>query len=87
MSEITDFTLLKNKYDIATLELNVENLDKKILLATQKLNAEFCIKYIWDPEIDNGSEASYIFDFQYILIFQKHLTEYDLLREVKNIYN
>jgi len=42
-------------------------------LATQKLDAEFCIKYILDMDTDNGSEDSYIYDVDYILEFQSHL--------------
>ena len=74
MSEMSDFQLLKQRYDLITLERNVGKLDKKILLATQMLSAEFCIKYIWDPGINSGSEDSYIYDFDYILGFQPHLT-------------
>jgi len=80
MYSISDFTLLKKKYDIEVLERNVGNLDKKILLATQVLTADFCIKYIWDPETDSGSEDSYIYDFAYILDFQPHLTQDELLK-------
>lgn len=73
---LTDDQLLANPntYSINLLELNIRNLNKKILLATQKLTAEFCIKYILDLDIDNGSEDSYIYDVDYILGFQKHLT-------------
>ena len=74
MRTISDFQLLKQRYDLVTLERNVGKLDKKILLATQMLSAEFCIKYIWDPGIGSGSEDSYIYDFDYILGFQPHLT-------------
>ena len=34
-------------------------------------------------DIDNGSEDSYIYDFDYILDFQKHLT----YQELKKAYN
>ena len=85
MSEISDFQLLKQRYDLVTLERNVGKLDKKILLATQMLSAEFCIKYIWDPEIDSGSEDSYIYDFDYILGFQPHLTYIELYDSAKFI--
>lgn len=84
MDYISDFTLLKQKYDIEVLERNLEKLDKKILLATQVLTADFCIKYIWEPETDSGSEDSYIYDFTYILDFQPHLTEDDLIKLVYN---
>tara|TARA_B100001287_G_scaffold275904_1_gene284972 strand:- start:1031 stop:1291 length:261 start_codon:yes stop_codon:yes gene_type:complete len=85
MDSITDFTLLKNKYQIDILERNVDKLDKKIMLATQELTAEFCIKYIWDPDTDSGSEDSYIYDFDYILDFQPHLNESQLISIAKNI--
>ena len=73
---LTDDQLLANPntYSINLLEQNIHNLNKKILLATQKLTVEFCIKYILDMDIDNGSEDSYIYDVDYILDFQKHLT-------------
>ena len=73
---VTDDQLLANpnKFPINILEQNIHNLNKKILLATQKLTVEFCIKYILDLDIDNGSEDSYIYDVDYILDFQKHLT-------------
>jgi hypothetical protein len=73
---VTDDQLLANpnKFPINILEQNIHNLNKKILLATQKLTVEFCIKYILDIDIDNGSEDSYIYDVDYILDFQKHLT-------------
>ena len=86
MDSITDFTLLKNKYQIDILERNVDKLDKKILLATQELTAEFCIKYIWDPDTDSGSEDSYIYDFDYILDFQPHLNESQLISIANNIH-
>jgi len=74
---LTDDQLLANPntYSINLLEQNIHNLNKKILLATQKLTVEFCIKYILDLDIDNGSEDSYIYDVDYILDFQKHLTK------------
>ena len=74
---LTDDQLLANPntYSINILERNIRNLNKKILLATQILTAEFCIKYILDLDIDNGSEDSYIYDVNYILFFQKHLTK------------
>ena len=86
MDSISDFTLLKNKYEIDILERNVGKLDKKILLATQVLTADFCIKYIWDPDTDSGSEDSYIYDFAYILDFQPHLNEEELINNQLN-YN
>ena len=81
--KVTNTDLLNNryKYSIDILEQNiVENhLDEKILLATQKLTPEFCVKYILDLDIEGGGEESYIFDVCYILEFQKHITEKELM--------
>ena len=76
----TDLLANRNKYSIDILEKNmVENhLDEKILLATQTLTPEFCVKYILDLDIEGGGEESYIFDVCYILSFQKHITEKEL---------
>ena len=80
--KVTNTDLIKNKYkySIDILEKNiVENhLDEKILLATQKLTPEFCVKYILDLDIESGGEESYIFDVCYILAFQKHITKKEL---------
>ena len=78
--KVTNTDLLKNKhkYSIEVLEENIEHLDKKILLATQKLTPEFCVNYILDLDIESGGEESYIFDICYILEFQKHITEKEL---------
>ena len=55
-------------------------LNKKIILFTQILTAEFCVKYILDLDIDSGSEDSYLFDKNYILESQPHISneEFDL---------
>jgi len=74
---ITTSHLYKKKYDIRVLEQNIENLNKKPLLNNQILTAEFCVKYIFDNDIESGSEDSYIFDKNYILERQPHITEED----------
>ena len=73
--KLTDNDLLDNMnaYSVHELEENVLSLNKKIMLATQKLTAEFCAKYILDMDIAGGSEDSYIYDPDYICYFQKHL--------------
>lgn len=88
--KVTNTDLLKNKYkySIDILERNiVENhLDEKILLATQKLTPEFCVKYILDLDIEGGGEESYIFDVCYILEFQKHITKKELKDLIHEYY-
>jgi hypothetical protein len=82
---LNDDDLLKNKntYSIEELEKNVKYINKKIMLATQTLDARFCIQYILDMDIDSGSEDSYIYDIDYILYFQKHLNKDELIYEFK----
>jgi hypothetical protein len=74
----TDLLANRNKYSVDILEQNIEHLDGKILLATQTLTPEFCVKYILDLDIESGGEESYIFDVCYIVGFQKHITEKEL---------
>lgn len=73
-STITNKDLFNNKYSIDILEKNINMLNKKIILFTQILTAEFCVKYILDLDIDSGSEDSYIFDKNYILESQPHIS-------------
>ena len=77
---LNDNDLLNNKntYSTDILERNINNLTIKIVLTTQTLTPEFCIKYILDMNIDSGDEDSYLFDFDYILRFQKHISEDEL---------
>ena len=69
--------LMENKffYPIELLEANVNRLDEKTLACCQILNAEFCVKYLLDLEIESGSEDSYIFDRNWLSNHQKHITE------------
>ena len=88
--KITTNNLYHAKYTMDVLEKNVDRLNKKVLLCTQTLTAEFCVKHILEMDIDSGSEDSYIFDKKYILKRQKHITEeefytaYKLFVENKN---
>ena len=69
MSKLNNLDLLNNKfkYDINILEKNIQHLNKKILISTQKLTAKFCIMYLFDMDIKSGNENSYLFDVNYIL--------------------
>jgi hypothetical protein len=88
--QITTTNLYCAKHTMDVLEKNVDRLNKKVLLCTQTLTAEFCVKHILETDIDSGSEDSYIFDKKYILKRQKHITEeefytaYKLFVENKN---
>lgn len=72
---ITTNNLYHTKYTMDVLEKNMDRLNKKVLLCTQTLTAEFCVKHILEMDIDSGSEDSYIFDKNYILERQEHITE------------
>ena len=72
---ITNNDIRKKKYSKNELIKNIHNLNPKTLLATQYLDADFCIKYILDMETNSGNEDSYIFDINYILSFQNHLSK------------
>ena len=66
--------LIKNKYSEDILIKNIDYLNKKILLSTQILSAEFCVKYIFHiDDINDGDEDSYLFDINHILRKQPHI--------------
>ena len=73
-----DPDLYNHKYDIEFLEKYVKYFNEKTLLQTQMLTAKFCIIYILDMDIDNGSEDSYLFDMPYILSYQTHITKEEM---------
>jgi hypothetical protein len=75
---ISDIDLFTNKYDIKILEDNVNHLDSKILLRTQILTAEFCIKYILNDDYASCIEDTYYFTDGKVLSNQPHLTQKDL---------
>jgi hypothetical protein len=70
--------LRDKKYDIVTLEYNIDRLCLRTLLTTQKLTPEFCVKYILNYE-EHGMcvEDSYICDSD-ILLYQEHITQKEL---------
>jgi hypothetical protein len=72
---IIEEDLYIKQYSIEILEKNIHNLNKKRVINTQKLTADFCVNYLLDNNIDSGSEDSYIFDEAYILNSQQHITD------------
>ena len=79
---ITSKDLIHNKYNLNILVENVKHLDKKYLLYTQVLTAEFCADYIYEYD-DSGSEDSYLFDMDHILKHQSHIDENTLSFYIK----
>jgi hypothetical protein len=74
---LSDAMLRNKKYDITTLERNINNLSIKTLLYTQKLTADFCVKYILNYEYSSCVEDTYICIGD-VLNAQKHITLSDI---------
>jgi Leucine-rich repeat (LRR) protein len=76
----TDLQNNRCKYSVDVLEQNIEenHLDENILVCTQTLTPEFCVKYILNLVVESGGEESYTLDVDYILRHQKHITEKEL---------
>lgn len=76
--------LQNNLYSIETLEANINKLSLKGLLRTQYLTADFCAKYILNPEEYAIYDDDYYFKDTDILKEQQHITEQQLI-DAKNI--
>ena len=76
---LSDTDLIKNKnaYSIAELEASVDNLSVKYLLNYQKLDAEFCAKYILSDYCATCVEDTYICSGD-VLLKQPHITRLEL---------
>ena len=80
MNKITNSDLRnnKNKYSLLELEANINNLQIKIVLNTQTLNADFCAKYILDENRATCEEDLWLIDIGYVLTKQPHITREEL---------
>ena len=84
-SYLTSLGKFLRKYSIDELKENVNHLNKKFLLYTQKLTEEFCVEYILDVRMDSGDEDSYLLCENYILEWQPHLDE-NLFLKLSNFH-
>jgi hypothetical protein len=75
---IQNSDLRKKLYPIEDLIKNVQNLEISTLLRWQKLDVDFCKKYILNEEYQSV-EDSYLVTIDYILKRQPHLKYEDLL--------
>ena len=68
-----------HQYTIEELEYNIDNLRPTTLYETQTLTADFCAKYLLDPDLENSfmSEDSW-FDYRDVLDSQPHITKTEL---------
>jgi len=71
---ISDSDLCNESYSLDVLRKNINNLNKKVVLRTQKLTAQFCVKYILDTAIISGNQESGAYSKEHILIMQPHIT-------------
>lgn len=74
---VTNEDLRHNKYDIPTLEANIDNFDLRTLLYTQHLTSSFCVKYILSEEYSSCVEDTYLCDGD-VLHHQPHITKEEL---------
>lgn len=74
---IKNIDLYNKKYSIEILEKNIYNLSILIILRTQLLTPDFCVKYILSEEYASTNEETYICDFD-VLRHQPHITQQDL---------
>ena len=79
-AKITCLDLLKNRnyYSIAELEQNIDHLQIKIILHTQKLTADFCAQYILDEYYATCEEDLDLFCIGYVLRHQPHISAEEL---------
>jgi hypothetical protein len=78
LQTIKNWELRVNKYTLDELEKNMNYLCPKILVNTQKLTPEFCIKYILNEEYMSCEEEKYLLTYSYVLSRQPHITRKQL---------
>lgn len=72
-TKIYNHELSNNKYDIITLEKNIDRLSLRKLLVTQKLTMLFCEQYLLHPEIYAMSSEDFNITMEDIYLYQPHL--------------
>ena len=78
--EINNLSMYKYQYDLQTIISNIDKLDMKVIIMTQRLTIDFIIDYIInDEDIMEESYASLYFIFN----CQKHLDVDELYKQVK----
>ena len=87
MEIVEHHELMYKKYDIETLEKNINYINVKTCVNTQILTAEFCVKYILNEDYMSCIEDTYCIDTGYVLKRQPHLTYEDIRREYKKVNN
>jgi len=81
---IATMDLNHNQYDMDILIKNINNLDLKTILYTQKLTVEFCVDYLLNDDYMTCVEDTYYFMADTILRHQPHLTMNDIIEYIKS---
>ncbi len=85
MSKLTYWDLIKNKYSMQELEVNLKHLEIKHILHHQTLTAEFCANYVLNEDYATCEEDLYLIDIGYVLYHQRHLTREILEEKIKEL--
>jgi len=81
---IYHYQLSNQKFDIETLEYNIDRLGLKKLLQTQVLTPEFCVKYILNPEEHGMCREDHYICLDDIVRYQPHISIEELIILIKN---
>ena len=76
---ITRNDLYKNQYDYETLKTNIYSVSLLDILKTQKLTADFCIKYILNTNFQFSEEEEQI-NIELVKKMQPHIPDIDFTR-------
>jgi len=79
MERIINTDLEKKQYDIEVLKENINYLDMKTILHTQRLDSAFCVDYVLNHDYMECIEDTYYFTLQTVLNYQKHITEGEIM--------
>lgn len=75
---LTKNDLYSNQYEYETLKANIYAVSLLDILKTQKLTAEFCVKYILNENFQLSDEDQSI-SMKTVKKYQIHLSEIDLI--------
>ena len=76
---MVELDLKKNQYDMKILKQNIYFLNLIEIFKTQKLDAQFIVNYILNPDYQMTQEEEMI-TMNEVLRFQSHLKREDLLK-------
>lgn len=78
-NKLTNNDLKNNKYDMRTLEENIDNLELDVILSTQTLTIDFIVDFILDENNQKTTKEKDI-DLHTILCDQPHISKEELFK-------